>query len=95
MSSVSQTPEPLDEFDRITTSAPMISAFQAMWNEAEEMLTATHPEGFDVLDIGRTAFDSLPEAEKPAALDALFYAWWEALQSDRETRARHEAGDAR
>ena len=72
-----------------------MSAFQALWNEARELLTAAYPHGFDVLDIGRTAFDCLPESEKPAALDALFYAYWEAEQ-DRKTRtaAFHAAGGA-
>ncbi|MBA2951648.1 hypothetical protein H1D24_39315 [Streptomyces sp. PSKA28] len=75
----------------------MLSAFQVMWNAAEEMLRETHPEGFDVLDIGRVAFDSLPEAEKDGALDALFYTWWEAVEADRAARAAHEqaAGGAR
>jgi hypothetical protein len=81
----------LTPFDRITAKLPQMSAFQASWNEAEELLTETHPEGFEVEEIGRIAFDCLPEDEKPAALDALFYCWWTALQADREARARYEA----
>jgi hypothetical protein len=88
--------DPLTPFDEITAKLPQLSPFQAVWNEAEELLKETHPEGFDVLDIGRIAFDCLPEQEKPAALDALFYCWWEALQDDREARARYETtGGAR
>ena len=85
----------LTPFDEITAALPQVSPFQALWNEARELLTAAYPHGFDVLDIGRTAFDCLPEAEKPAALDALFYAYWEAEQ-DRKTRAAafHAAGGA-
>lgn len=87
----------LTPFEQITCRLPQLSAFQAAWNEAEELLTATYPEGFDVLEIGRIAFDCLPEAEKPAALDALFYAWWSSLMADRERRAAFEeqAGGAR
>lgn len=74
-------------FDEITSAIPVVSPFEAMWNEAAEMLRETHPEGFDVLDIGRTAFDSLPESEKDGALDCLFYTYWAATMADRETRA--------
>jgi hypothetical protein len=81
----------LTPFDEITAKLPQLSAFQASWNEAEEVLAAAHPEGFEVEEIGRIAFDCLPEEEKPAALDALFYCWWTALQSDRERRAAFEA----
>lgn len=82
--------EPLTPFDEITSSVPLVSPFQAMWNEAEELLRATHPEGFEVEEIGRRAFALLPEAEKGEALDALFYCWWAALESDREARAARE-----
>ena len=81
----------LTPFDEITAKLPQLSAFQAVWNEAEELLRETHPEGYEVEEIGRIAFDCLPEEEKPAALDALFYCWWTALQSDREARAAFEA----
>lgn len=81
----------LTPFDRITSHLPQLSAFQASWNEAEELLTVAHPEGFEVEEIGRIAFDCLPEEEKPAALDALFYCWWAALEADREARARYQA----
>jgi hypothetical protein len=81
----------LTPFDEITAKLPQLSAFQALWNEAEELLRETHPEGFEVEEIGRIAFDCLPGEEKPAALDALFYCWWTALLADREARAAFEA----
>jgi hypothetical protein len=80
-------PEPLTPFDEITSSVPIVSPFQTMWDAAEDMLRETHPEGFQVEEIGRVAFGSLPESEQAEALDALFYCWWTALQSDREARA--------
>jgi hypothetical protein len=82
MSDFSLTP-----FDEITSSVPIVSPFQTMWDAAEEMLRETHPEGFQVEEIGRVAFGSLPESEQAEALDCLFYCWWTALQSDREARA--------
>ncbi|MGW9397252.1 hypothetical protein [Streptomyces sp. NPDC055642] len=85
----------LTPFDRITSQLPQLSAFQAVWNEAEEVLAASRLEGFEVEEIGRRAFDRLPEEEKPAALDALFYCWWAALEADREARIRYQdAGGA-
>jgi hypothetical protein len=95
MSTFFQNPEPVDEFDRITSRVPMVSAWEAMFSEAEEMLRETCPDGFDVLDIGRAAFDSLPESEKEGALDTLFYTYWEARQHDLEARAQYEAGEPR
>lgn len=77
----------LTEFDRITSSVPVVSPWMAMWNEAEEMLRAAHPEGFEVEEIGRVAFGSLPESEREEALDCLFYTFWAATLADRETRA--------
>ena len=56
------------------------SAWQAAWEEAEATLRDTFPEGYDVLDVGRLAYDSLHDDLKPAALDALVYGWWEAQQ---------------
>jgi hypothetical protein len=63
------------------------SAWQAAWEEAEATLAAVFPEGYDVLEVGRLAFDSLHDDLKPAALDALFYGWWEAEQ-DRQDPCR-------
>jgi hypothetical protein len=88
-----------DEFDRITSKVPVISAWEAMFTEAEEMLHEERPEGFDVLDIGRAAFDSLPESEKGEALDVLFYTYWAARQDDLAARAalngNPKAGESR
>jgi hypothetical protein len=87
---------PLDDFDRITASVPMLSAFRVLWNEAEELLQESHPEGFEPQEIGRIAFDCLPEQEREQALDELFYAYWERIVDAREARARAEAaGGAR
>lgn len=85
------TPEPLTPFDEVTSSIPAVSPFRAMWNEAEEMLREAHPEGFEVEEIGRVAFGSLPDAEKEEALDCLFYTFWAAVLADREELARREA----
>jgi hypothetical protein len=84
----------LDEFDRITSAVPMLTAFRALWNEAEELLLATRPDGFEVEEIGRLAFEELPEAEKAAALDELFYTYWAATMADRETRGAMNGGAA-
>ena len=87
------TPDyPLDEFDRMTASVPMLSAFRVLWNWAEELLQANHPEGFEPQEIGRTAFDCLPEEEREAALDELFYAYWERIVDAREDRAAQAGG---
>ena len=82
----------LTPFDQVTSGIPAVSPFQAMWNEAEEMLRQEHPEGFDVEEICRIAFGSLPEGEKEEALDGLFYAFWVATLADRETRALMDGG---
>lgn len=89
MSDFSLTP-----FDKVTSGIPAVSAFRAMWNEAEEMLREAHPEGFEVEEIGRVAFESLPEGEKEEALDCLFYTYWVATLADRETRAAMDGGAA-
>ncbi|MFJ3812222.1 hypothetical protein ACIPWE_38405 [Streptomyces sp. NPDC090073] len=67
------------------------SAWQAAWEEAENTLRALFPEGYDVLEVGRLAFDSLHDDLKPAAMDALFYGWWEAEQ-DRKARTEQTGG---
>jgi hypothetical protein len=79
--------DPLSPFDEITSSVPRVSPFRTMWNEAEELLHATRPDGFEVEEIGRLAFEDLPEAEKADALDELFYMYWTAILDARETRA--------
>jgi hypothetical protein len=82
----------LTEFDRITSAIPMLSAFRALWNEAEELLQESYPEGFKPEEIGRTAFDCLPDAEREAAMDELFYAFWVLTVEDRERRAAQAGG---
>ena len=80
-------PEPLTTFDEITSSVPRVSPLRTMWNEAEELLHTTRPDGFEVEEIGRIAFDFLPEPERKDALDELFYTFWTAILADREARA--------
>jgi len=81
------------QFDKVTCQVPAMSALQAMWNEAEEILRdSVLTEGPTWEEIGRTAYDMLPEAERGAAMDDLFYAWGAALEADRATRARQNGG---
>ncbi|MBQ1166677.1 hypothetical protein KBZ21_52680, partial [Streptomyces sp. A73] len=44
-------------------------------------------------DIGRLAFELLPEQERDEALGALFYCGWAAIQNDREQLAHVEGGE--
>jgi hypothetical protein len=89
------TPDyPLDDFDRIAATVPMLSAFRVLWNWAEELLQDSHPEGFKPEEIGRTAFDCLPDAEREAAMDELFYTFWVVTVEDRERRAAQAGGAA-
>ena len=80
---------PLDDFDRITTQVRMVSPLETMFRGAEEHLIATRPDGFDLEEIGRLAWERLPEAEKQQALDELFYTYWEVMLADAETWARY------
>lgn len=95
MSTFSQNPDPNIEFDDLTAGLAYVTPWQTMFDAAEEHLRQTQPEGFDVEDIGRLAWQSLPEAERAEALDCLFYTYWAARESDREQLARHEQGGAR
>lgn len=97
------TPDyPLDDFDRITSGVPMPSPFRALWNEAEELLQALHPEAFEPAEIGRLALEELSaklpeqerEQEREQAMDELFYAYWERIVEDRERRAAQAGGAA-
>jgi hypothetical protein len=88
-------PEPLTPFDEITSGVRMVSPLQTMFAWAEETLIASRPEGFEVEEIGRMAFERLPESEKKTAFDELLYAYWEAVGADNETWARHAAGGER
>lgn len=90
--------EPLTEFDVLMSQnqMPYISFWQASFDEAEEELLATWPQGFEAEKIGRLAFERLPEAEKAGALDELFYTYWSAREQDRQALARlAEAGESR
>lgn len=88
-----RTPFEPDEFDRITAPLPHLSAWQAAWNEATEELADTSIVEIYPEDIGRLAFELLPEHERDEALGALFYCWWAAMQNDREHLARVEGGE--
>jgi hypothetical protein len=90
------TPDfPLDDFDRITTQVRMVTPLQTLFAQAEEELLATRPEGFTPEDIGRRAWELLPQGEKEQAFAELLYTYWEATTADDETWARHETGGAR
>ncbi|GAA2192834.1 hypothetical protein [Streptomyces bangladeshensis] len=67
------------------------SVWQAAFEETEAQLAEACPWGVDVLDVARAAWDCLPDDLKPAALDALFYGWWEAEQ-DRQARTEQAGG---
>ncbi|QIP87583.1 hypothetical protein GLX30_30165 [Streptomyces sp. Tu 2975] len=93
MSTFSQNPELPSDFDQIMCGVPVLSAWEAMFTEAEETLLASRLGEFQVEEIGRTAFNSLPESEKEAALDVLFYTYWSARQDQLDARARSQAGE--
>ena len=83
----------LTPFDQITAKLRMpISPLQTMFAQAEEELLATCPEGFNPEDIGRRAWDLLPEGEREQAFGELFYTYWEAVTADREARAAQDGG---
>ncbi|MFP3986955.1 hypothetical protein U9R90_05510 [Streptomyces sp. E11-3] len=93
MSSFSQNPDPdyePDEFDLMTTQVPMVSPLQTMFAWAAEHLQATRPDGVDVTDIGRLAYDSLPAEEREQASNELFYTYWEATLADEEALVHSE-----
>jgi hypothetical protein len=100
MSHIMPDPEfdPPSDFDVLLSqnAMPHITAFQSLFDAAEEELLATWPQGFEPEKIGRLAFERLPEGEKAAALDELFYSYWSGLMNDREALARYESqGGAR
>jgi hypothetical protein len=84
------TPEPLDDFDRLTTQVRMVSPLQTLFAQAEEELLATCPEGFTPEDIGRRAWSLLPEGERDTAFAELLYTYWEAFTADQEAWSRIE-----
>lgn len=80
----------LDAFDEITREVRYLTPWHLLFEEAETELRELYPNGFEIENIGRTAWANLPEAEKPAALDCLFYTYWAATQAEQENRARWE-----
>lgn len=83
----------LTDFDRITAKLRMpVTPLLTLFEQAEEELLATRPEGFTPEDIGRRAWALLPEGELDGAFAELLYAYWEAATADREARAMQDGG---
>lgn len=89
MSALNQNPDPV-AFDDVVVGIPDILPWEAMFIEAEEQLDKLRPEGFEIKEIGRLAWESLPEGERLAALNVLFLTYWSAMESDREELDRYE-----
>lgn len=85
-----QTPDPTALFYDITAGTPNLTAWDVMFAAAEELLQTTVLDGITPEDIGRMAWDLLPDPEQAEALDQLFYTYWSARQNDREELARYE-----
>lgn len=80
-----------DEFDLMVTKVPSVSPLQTMFAWAVEHLRATRPDGFEVQDVGRLAYESLAEGEeRGAAFDELLSTYWEATLADEATLAHSE-----
>ncbi|MEU5581000.1 hypothetical protein ABZ791_30455 [Streptomyces huasconensis] len=79
-----------DEFDVLTTGVPSVSPLQTMFAWAADHLRHTRPEGFEVRDIGRLAYESLPDDERKRAFDELLCTYWEASLADEATLAHSE-----
>ena len=94
MSTFFQNPEPDTIFEQLTSGLRRVSPFAAMFDAAEDTLLVDRPEGFTPEDIGRLAWQSLPEAERDEAMDQLFYTYWSARENDREEMARYEREQA-
>lgn len=82
--------DPITEFEALTTSLRRVAPLDAMYGAAEDQLQATYPEGYDVEDVGRLAWDMLPESERAEAMDQLLYTYWAARENDRDARAKWE-----
>lgn len=78
-------------FEALTSGLRRVSPWAAMFDAAEDTLLVDRPEGFTPEDIGRLAWESLPERERDEAFDQLFYTYWSARENDREELARYEA----
>ncbi|MFE9003183.1 hypothetical protein ACFYOY_13725 [Streptomyces sp. NPDC007875] len=79
-----------DVFEELTTGLRRVSPLAAMFDAAEDTLLADRPEGFTQEDIGRLAYESLPECERGDAWNELLYTYWSARQNDLEAMARFE-----
>ncbi|MEU1787033.1 hypothetical protein ABZ553_14405 [Streptomyces sparsogenes] len=90
MSTFFQNPEPDTIFEQLTSGLRRVSPLAAMFDAAEDTLLVDRPEGFTPEDIGRLAWESLPEGERDEAMDQLFYTYWSARENDREEMARYE-----
>lgn len=90
MSTFSQNPEPATTFEQLVADVPEVSVWEASFDAAEEFLTATRPDGFEVEDIGRMAWERLQDTDRPAAFKALFYTYWSSMVNDREELDRYE-----
>ncbi|MGW7688923.1 hypothetical protein ACWGMA_08515 [Streptomyces asiaticus] len=80
-----------DTFEEITSFIPPVCSWSAAWDESEQRLLVERPQGFHPEDIGRGAFERLHEVWRPAALDVLFYAYYEARKDHPEKLAFYEA----
>ncbi|MGK3107889.1 hypothetical protein [Streptomyces sp. WAC05858] len=80
-----------DTFDEITSFMAPVCPWRAAWEESEQRLLDERPQGFHAEDIGRGAFERLHEVWRPAALDVLFYAYYEARKDHPEKLALFEA----
>lgn len=83
-----------DLFEELTTGLTRVSPLAAMFDAAEDSLLADRPEGFTPEDMGRLAWESLPECERAEAFDQLLYTYWSARQNDREEMLRYEREQA-
>ncbi|MDX3230535.1 hypothetical protein [Streptomyces sp. ME19-01-6] len=94
MSTFFQNPEPDTIFEQITSGLRRVSPLAAMFDAAEDKLLADRPEGFHPEDIGRLAWEWLPETERDEAFDQLLYTYWSARENDREELVRYELEQA-
>ncbi|NYV73104.1 hypothetical protein [Streptomyces sp. UH6] len=91
----SPNPEPTPDFDEIVSGVPRISAWQAVWEETREALNVVQPRGWTPEEIGRHAWDALPEQEREQAFDLLLYTWWSLMGQFDAARQAHtgQAGE--
>ncbi|MGY0062753.1 hypothetical protein ACWY4P_40510 [Streptomyces sp. LZ34] len=94
MSTFFQNPEPDTIFEEITSGLRRVSPLAAMYDAAEDKLLTDRPEGFTPEDMGRLAWDLLPESERDEAFDQLLYTYWSARENDRVELLRYELEQA-